>query len=200
MAGGTAYGVILNDRAERDRMSAAFARQPYARPPEAPVLYIKPRNTLQRSGGTVAVPGAVVVGSTLALAFGPERGVPIAAALAIDLFEPHESYYRPAIRERCRDGFLPLGAFVDWSEAMAEQEVVTMINGVEAHRWSLSRLARDPRLLAREVDGFMTLADGDILLVGLPGDAARAEAGQTIEVTAAGFPRLTVRLIAEDAA
>lgn len=203
MIGGTAYGTILNDRVELDRRGASFAEAPYQKAPDAPVLYIKPRNTFAASGSAVAVPAdlaEVEVAPTLALLFGERPNVPIAAALALDICEPHESYYRPAIRQRCRDGFLPLGRFADWHADLAGLTIRTAIDGAPAHEWSLDRLLRGPLALAETLRPFMSLVDGDVLLVGLPGDAPRARAGQAIRVEAATLPALAITLVSETAA
>lgn len=200
MVGGTAYGVILNDRMERERLEETFTQPPYGKPPMAPVLYIKPRNTFAQSGTSVSAPGALAVGATIALSFGDDSGVPVAACLAIDLFLPHQSYYRPAIRERCRDGFLPLGRWAPWDPTLLEGDIVTSIDGAVTHRWNLSRLHRPPLDLMRDVGEFMTLSDGDLLLLGIAADAPLANPGQRIDVDLAGFPPLSVSLVEEPSA
>ena len=68
---------------------------------------------------------------------------------------------------------------------------------IEVYRWTLGRLARGPLTLARKLSGFMTLVDGDLLLVGIPGDPPIARAGQDIVVTAAGSADLANALSAE---
>lgn len=200
MISGTAYGVALNDRNERAALAEAFVQPPYGKAPVAPVLYIKPRNTFAHSESVITLPNdvsAVCVGTTLGALFSYRSGAPVSAALAVDLFEAHNSYYRPAIRQRCRDGFLPLGRFEAWSDAFGDLEIVTRIDGVEAHRWSLARLDRAPRALIAELQAFMTLADGDLLLLGLAGDAPLAHAGQRIEVSANGFAPIRIELASE---
>ena len=67
---GTVYGVILNVRQELERLGDALTRAPYGKPPEAPVLYIKPPNTVLPGGGDVPAPAdveALQLGATLAL-------------------------------------------------------------------------------------------------------------------------------------
>lgn len=198
MIGGTAYGVALNDRAHLAELAEALTQAPYGKPPIAPILYVKPRNCFAANGSAVTIPAEfseVAVGATIAI----ERAMSGAsvARLAVDLFAPHVSFYRPAIAERCRDGFLPLGPAVAMPANLATVEIVTSIDGVERHRWNLSRLVRDPATLAHDVSTFMTLAPGDMLLSGTAGDAPHARAGETIEVIAEGFPALTISLVAE---
>lgn len=196
---GTVYGVVLNDRAELARREAEFSEKPYGRPPLAPVLYIKPRNTWN-AGGEVALPDAlqaVEAAATLALIFGPTWGIPVAAALAIDVSEPHTSVYRPAIRQRCRDGFLPVGSASPWSADFASLEISTKVDGVEVRSWSLKNLLRSPLDLASELSRFMTLAPGDVLLVGLPDRPPLVRCGQSITVEAAGLASLSTTIVQE---
>lgn len=200
MVDGTVYGVILNDRQELAALAQAFAQPPYAAPPKAPVLYIKPRNSFAGDTSAVALAaeiGEVTAAATLALRFGP-AGRPTGARLALDLSEPHTSYYRPAIRERCRDGFLPLGA--PGPLPTGAETIVTHINDREAHRWSLDRLARSIDDLVAEIAGFMSFQPGDLLLVGLPGDAPRAGRGDRIAIACAGYGPIAATLRGEDAA
>ena len=54
MIAGTIYGVALNDREQDTRLAAAFEKPPHNKPPQRPVLYIKPRNCLM--GDTASIP------------------------------------------------------------------------------------------------------------------------------------------------
>ncbi len=194
---GTAYGVVLNDRAEREALAAALVEKPYQSPPQAPVIYIKPGPCLSSGGAPVPVPveaPELTVAATVALLFG--TGGVAAAALALDVSLPGGDYYRPDIARRCRDGFLPLGAF---GNPALPDEIVTFVDGAEVHRWRLERLVRDAGRLIADLSSFMTLRPGDLLLVGLPGDPPTARAGQSIRVQAAGLPDLSTMLVAEAA-
>ena len=211
MIAGTVYGVVLNDRTERETLAGTFGAPPYKAPPKAPVLYIKSRNTFNVSGAPVALPSGlreVEAAATLGLLFGRDAakcdaasalGYVAAACLALDVCEPQENYYRPAVRQRCRDGFLPLGEFAPLDPALLNSEIVTAVDGKEAHRWNLSRLARDAATLIADITDFMTLSAGDLLLIGLPHDAPRVKAGQRVTVTSAELPALETVFVREDA-
>jgi 5-oxopent-3-ene-1,2,5-tricarboxylate decarboxylase/2-hydroxyhepta-2,4-diene-1,7-dioate isomerase len=205
MMRGTIYGVALNDAEERGVLTQAFAQPPYRAPPAAPVLYIKSRNTVVPGGGETGLDGltAVRVAATIGLVFGrdaacvrPEAalGHIAAAALVLDLSEPWANYYRPAVRQSCRDGFLPVGALAAFHPDLLGGEIVTRIDGAEVHRWSPARLVRDAATLIADVSAFMTLAAGDTLLIGLPHDAPTARAGQRLEAHVAGLASVTVTL------
>ena len=53
---GTVYGTLLNHRDALAALGDAVHAAPYKAPPKAPVLYIKPRNTLAGHGVPVVVP------------------------------------------------------------------------------------------------------------------------------------------------
>lgn len=200
---GTIYGVALNDREQLSRLAEAFGDAPYKTPPQAPVVYIKPRQCLCERGAGVPLPAGVdrlVAAPTLALLFARDavRLSPDevwnhvgAAGLALDVSVPEPSFYRPPVAQICRDSFLPIGA---WRAPHAPSEIVTFLEGREAHRWPLSRLARPIRTLVADLSQFMTLKAGDILLVGLPGDAPQIASGTQVRVEADGMPALTTHV------
>jgi 5-oxopent-3-ene-1,2,5-tricarboxylate decarboxylase/2-hydroxyhepta-2,4-diene-1,7-dioate isomerase len=195
MIAGAVYGVVLNDQAQIAALGEQLREPPYGRPPVAPVMYIKPRTCIRTFGAATPVAaelGELEAAATLGLLFDDRGGIG-AACLALDVSEPHASYYRPAIRQRCRDGFLPLGAATAFSEAMASTEILTRVNGRIAHRWSLDRLVRDIPTLIADIGSFMTFQPGDLLLAGLAGDAPKVRVGDRVEVEAAGLPTLKAR-------
>jgi 5-oxopent-3-ene-1,2,5-tricarboxylate decarboxylase/2-hydroxyhepta-2,4-diene-1,7-dioate isomerase len=212
MIAGTIYGVVLNDREQREQLAVLFEAPPYKAPPQRPVLYIKSRNCIATGGGTVLLPPdltQVEAAPTLGLLIGRDaRRVTAQAALshvagaclALDVCEPQDNFYRPPVRQRCRDGFLPLGEVGAFSAALLDCDIETRINDAVAQTWSPRRLLRDAATLIADVSAFMTLAAGDLLLVGLPHDAPRAQAGDHINVRAGFLPGLTARFRAEVAA
>lgn len=203
MIGGIAYGVLLNDRRQLRELGSRLDDAPYLGAPQAPVMFIKPRTCFRFHGAAIPLPEElerVEVAATLGLLFGrdvtkalPESALSgvAAACLAIDVCEPHDTLHRPAIRQRCRDGFLPLGAFTAFEPAFATADIHTAIDGGRRHAWSLSDLARPIPELVAAITEFMTLRAGDLLMVGLPGDAPTVEGGEQIEVTAQGIPALS---------
>jgi len=117
---GTIYGVALNDRRLLGGRLDEFNQPPYQKPPQKPVLFIKTPNTLNRDGGQVAQPRGerLQPGPTLAVVIGRDASrVKAADALAHiagymignEFSLPEDSYYRPAVKAKCRDGFCALG-------------------------------------------------------------------------------------------
>ncbi len=199
---GTVYGVVLNDRASPARIgNDALEAAPYKGAPLAPALYIKPAGTRVQGGSVVRLPvgaTAVEVGATCGMVMGraaARLGVESAldavtgVVLAADLSLPHASYYRPAIREKCFDGALPLGP-VQLLGDLARLSLTTRIDGVVVEERSLADLLRDPAHLLADVTGFMTLAEGDVLLVGVSYMAPQAVAGSRVSIHAGALGTL----------
>ncbi|MGU7780890.1 fumarylacetoacetate hydrolase family protein [Burkholderia sp. PU8-34] len=211
---GTVYGALLNERAALDALGDATHQPPYGRPPQAPVLYIKPANTVVPDGSAVAVPAgvdALEIGASVAVVFS-RRATRVAAAqaldyvhgftLASDVSVPHPDYYRPAVRYKCRDGFCPLGPAIVPAGALADVDAIRLsvrIDGAEVLAASTATLIRPVRQLIADVSAFMSFDAGDVLLLGVPGGAPRAKAGSRIEIAADGIGTLWHALVAEDA-
>ena len=194
---GTVYGAILNDAASLAAIGDLEA-PPYKGAPKAPALYIKPTNTLLASGECVSLPAgekAVEVAATVGLVIGrtvactePSRALDHVAGLvlAADLSLPHASYYRPAIREKCFDGALPIGDVRPYVD-IAGLTLVTSIDGEIIDRRTFNDLIRTPAQLLAEVSGWMALSAGDVLLVGIRYQAPQARVGQSVQIRAEGL-------------
>ncbi|MCL2656233.1 MAG: fumarylacetoacetate hydrolase family protein [Betaproteobacteria bacterium] len=194
------YGVILNDAASLKKIGS-LDEAPYKGAPKAPVLYIKPANTQVADGAVVTLPAgasAVEIGATLGLVMGRAASRLSAdnalaavegVVLAGDLSLPHSSYYRPAIREKCFDGSLPLGALKPLGD-IAKLTLVTEIDGQIVAQRAFADLIRPPAQLLADVTEFMTLARGDILLVGVSYMAPQAAAGSQVKISADGLGSL----------
>lgn len=198
---GTVYGVILNDAASVQKIGS-LAEAPYKGAPKAPALYIKPANTRAACGAAVNLPGdakTVEVAATIGLVMGRAAGRLCAEnaldavagiVLAADLSLPHASYYRPAIREKCFDGSLPLSSvkpLVDIGQLVLNTE----IDGKVVESRSLAGLIRQPAQLLADVTEFMSLRQGDVLLVGVSYQAPQAAAGSKITLSADGVGSLS---------
>src|SRR5690349_5562155 len=70
---GVVYGTLLNHRPALAALGDAVNQPPYQAPPRAPVLYLKPRNTLAGDGDDVVVPSdapELQVGASLGIVVG----------------------------------------------------------------------------------------------------------------------------------
>ena len=200
LVNGTVYGVILNDTVSVQKIGS-LDEAPYKGAPKAPALYIKPANTRVACGSAVELPvGAerVEVAATVGLVMGRAAGRLTAGnaleavagiVLAADLSLPHASYYRPAIREKCFDGALPISSVKPLSD-LAGLVLTTEIDGQVVDTRSLNDLIRSPAKLLADVTEWMTLNQGDVLLVGVRYMAPQAKAGSVVRVGAEGLGSL----------
>jgi 5-oxopent-3-ene-1,2,5-tricarboxylate decarboxylase/2-hydroxyhepta-2,4-diene-1,7-dioate isomerase len=87
--------------------------------------------------------------------------------LAIDLTEPGDDFFRPPIREKCRDGFLPIGPSIVPRSSIADLERISVsleIDGTQVASFGLQdRIPAIARLI-EQMSEFMTLRTGDVLL------------------------------------
>ncbi len=213
---GSVYGALLNHAPQLAALGDAAHQAPHKAPPRAPVLQVKPRNTLVGQGAAVVVPAGVAaleVGATLAVVIGSvARRVAEGDALrhvagymvAMDLCVPHASHYRPAARERARDGFCPLGtAQMVPASAVPQPDtlrVLVFIDDVLVHDTDSAQRVRGVARLICDVSEFMTLHAGDVLLLGAAHGAPLARAGQSVAVAIEGIGRLSIQLFAEQVA
>lgn len=199
----TVYGVLLNDRSTLQRLMPQFDSAPYKAAPRAPVLYIKPRNTFAGNHAAVTIPadpGEVRIDATIGLVIGSTATrVPASKAMehvagfvvVSDVTLPHENYYRPAIRQRDRDGFCPMGEVVaahyfDLNQATLHIE----INGKPVYERRLDQLVRPAAQLIADVTEFMTLSVGDVLLLGAGEGSPVARPGDAVRITVPGLGTL----------
>ena len=206
MISGTIYGTALNDREEHARLAVAFEQSPYNAPPRRPVLYIKPRNCLMGDARVIPLPSdlaCIEAAPSLGLLMGRDTSrVPVQSALdcvagaclALDVGEPEGSYYRPPVRQRCRDGFLRVGPMAAFELRHLRDPIDVCVNDKVVGYWSMDRLVRDAAQLIADISCFMTLAAGDLLLTGLPHDAPRLADGDGIELRAARLPALVAQV------
>ncbi|MEB5750860.1 4-hydroxyphenylacetate degradation bifunctional isomerase/decarboxylase [Leclercia adecarboxylata] len=196
----TVFAVALNHRSQVDAWRDAFNQPPYNTPPKTAVWFIKPRNTLIRAGDAIPHPEGeqVLSGATVALIVGktaskvsPEDAADYIAgyALANEVSLPEESFYRPAIKAKCRDGFCPLGelAAVDNVDNL---NIITEINGREADHWNTADLQRNAAELLSALSEFATLNPGDAILLGTPHSRVPLQPGDRVRILAEGFPPL----------
>jgi 5-oxopent-3-ene-1,2,5-tricarboxylate decarboxylase/2-hydroxyhepta-2,4-diene-1,7-dioate isomerase len=210
----TVYGTLLNFRDALDALGAAVHQPPYKAPPKAPILYIKPRNTIAADGDAVIVPSgveALEVGASLGLVIGRTAcrvaeaealGVVSGYVVVNDVSVPHASYYRPSMRFKCRDGFCPIGAPVVRA-AVANPNALTLrieVDGIEVRRASASDLIRPIGRLLADVTEFMTLHPGDVLMIGVPARAPQVRAGQRSRIVIDGVGSLANDYVPEAAA
>jgi 5-oxopent-3-ene-1,2,5-tricarboxylate decarboxylase/2-hydroxyhepta-2,4-diene-1,7-dioate isomerase len=208
---GAVYGTLLNHRSALTELGSRAAQPPYNAPPRAPVLYIKPRNTLAASGEAVEIPAGMSeleVGPCLGLVIGrtacavPEKRAlhHVAGYLIVnDVSVPHDTFYRPSIRFKARDGFCPLGPAVVPRDAIDDPDALilrTYVDGVLVQTSSTDDLVRPAARLLADVTEFMTLFPGDVLALGVARPAPRVRGGQCVDIVADALGTLSNEFVA----
>ncbi len=202
---GTVYGTLLNSQGEWDALRAQMDQPPYKAPPKAPVLYVKTANTWSAHGAAIPVPAhvpQVEVGATIAMVMGIAPRTVAGYVLMNDLSVPHASFFRPPVRFKCLDGFLGIGAgLVPPAEAgdPARFKLEVRINGELKQSFDFATLVRPAAQLLEDVNEFMTLQPGDVLMLGCGPSRPLAKAGDRIEISAPGFATLANTLVQEAA-
>ena len=207
---GAVYGILLNHRSALNELGGKAGLPPYNAPPRAPVLYIKPRNTLAASGDAVEIPDGMSeleVGPCLGLVIGrtacnvPEEGAlhHVAGYLMVnDVSVPHDTFYRPSIRFKARDGFCPMGPAVVPRDAIVDPDALalrTYVDGVLVQTSSTADLVRSTARLLADVSEFMTLIPGDVLALGVAWPAPRVRAGQRVDIVADALGTLSNQFV-----
>ncbi|MBI2768317.1 MAG: fumarylacetoacetate hydrolase family protein [Burkholderiales bacterium] len=201
---GTVYGTLLNFKAEAAAWAPKMTEAPYKAPPKAPVLYIKPANTWSNEGAAIPVPAnvpEVEVGATIAMVM-KQPGELAGYVLMNDLSVPHASFFRPPVKFKCLDGFLGVGSQMLPAGPQVDASAFTLevkINGEVKQTVRFSELVRGAPQLLADVNEFMTLGAGDVLMLGCDANRPLAKVGDVIEISAPGLGTLTNTLVAEAA-
>jgi 5-oxopent-3-ene-1,2,5-tricarboxylate decarboxylase / 2-hydroxyhepta-2,4-diene-1,7-dioate isomerase len=211
---GTLYGTLLNHRSAMEALGDAANRAPYGAAPKAPVLYIKPRNTLAPPGCIVRIPAGtpeLEVGACVGLVIGrtacrvtESRALDFAAGYLIvaDVSVPHPNYHRPSVRFKARDGYCPLGPAVTARAAIANPDALGVrvyIDDALVQAADTADLIRPASRLLADVTEFMTLAPGDVLTLGAAAPAPRVRTGQTLRIDIDGLGSLSVPFMEDGA-
>ncbi len=215
---GIVYGALMNHRPALAALGDAVNEAPYKAPPVAPVLYQKPRNTLASHGATIVVPAgddgaqALELGASLGIVISRTASrVSVADALdhvagylAVgDLCLPHDSFYRPSLRFRARDGFCPLGPAVTPREQIANPDALgvrVFIDDQLVQQTTTGDRIRGVAQLLADITDFMTLSPGDVVLLGVAHGAPRVKPGQQSRIEIDGLAPLANRYVAEEGA
>lgn len=206
---GTVYGVLMNHRAALAALGEAAHQPPYKAPPKAPVLYVKPRNTLVPPGAPIRIDdpaGELEVGAALGIVIG-RTACRVAEGEALDFVAgytivadcslPHDSYFRPAIRFKARDGSCAIGPKVTARADIADADALgvrVLVDGRPVHTAGTGGTVRGVARLVSDISEFMTLAPGDLLLAGVAPGSPRVGAGASLAIEIDGLGRLEVRI------
>lgn len=214
VASGTLFGVALNYQGLLDQHLAAFQQAPYQQPPTKPVLFIKTPNTRNAHAGVVLQPAGerlqpgpalgVVIGQRASRISLENAMAHVAGYVVVNEFSlPEDSYYRPAVKAKCRDGFCALGPQLVARDQVANPNQLSLklfVNGELRQESSTADWVRDIPQLIAEISEFMTLYPGDVLITGTPQGRVDVQPGDQVEVDITGIGRLSNTIAAEASA
>jgi len=201
---GTVYGTLMNFRGELEALGDKMNEPPYKAPPKAPVLYVKPANTWTENGGAIALPAnvpEVEIGATVAMVMKSAREIE-GFVLMNDVSIPHESLFRPPVKFKCLDGFLGIGDRIRARNEAGDPAVFKLevrVNGELKQTVRFSQLVRSADKLLADVSEFMTLGEGDMLMLGCDLGRPRVKVGDTVLISMPALGTLTNLFVAEAA-
>lgn len=211
-AAGTLFGVALNYQGLLRSRLEEFQQPPYQKPPVKPVLFIKTANTRNGHGLPVVFPAGVerlqpgpalgvVIGKDASRVSEVEAMSHVAGYLIVNEFSlPEDSYYRPAVKAKCRDGFCPIGPELVPTSQIANPNALGIrlfVNGELRQQNSTANWVRSIPQLIAELSEFMTLHQGDVLITGTPEGRVDVLPGDTVAVEIDGLGRLVNTVVAE---
>jgi 5-oxopent-3-ene-1,2,5-tricarboxylate decarboxylase/2-hydroxyhepta-2,4-diene-1,7-dioate isomerase len=174
--------------------------------PEEPALFWKPNNTLLPHKGTVLYPrGATFVHYEVELAVVVGRPMKrvkekdaldyvLGYTIANDLVARDfvKDTFRPPIRAKGRDTFLPLGPFLVVEEVEDPQNLWlrAYVNGELRQEGHTSRMLYSVAELLAFISEFMTLEPYDVLLTGTPKGVSRVRPGDVMRLEVEGLEAL----------
>jgi 5-oxopent-3-ene-1,2,5-tricarboxylate decarboxylase/2-hydroxyhepta-2,4-diene-1,7-dioate isomerase len=211
-AAGTLFGVALNYQGLLRSRLEEFQQPPYQKPPVKPVLFIKTANTRNGHDQPVVFPAGVerlqpgpalgvVIGKDASRVSEAEAMNHVAGYLIVNEFSlPEDSYYRPAVKAKCRDGFCPIGPELVPASQIANPNALgirLLVNGELRQQNSTANWVRNIPQLIAELSEFMTLHQGDVLITGTPEGRVDVQPGDTVAVEIDGLGRLVNTVVAE---
>lgn len=211
VAQGTLFGVALNYRGLLESRLPEFNEPPYQKPPVKPVLFIKTPNTRNHDGGAVPFPAGerlqpgpalgVVIGRDASRVSAEDALAHVAGYVIVNEFSlPETSYYRPAVKAKCRDGFCVLSDELVPTESIGNPHALGIrlrVNGELRQENSTANLVRSIPQLIAEISEFMTLHEGDVLITGTPEGRVDVQPGDEVVVEIDGLGRLANTVVAE---
>ncbi len=150
-----------------------------------PALFLKPPSALAGDGDDIPVPAGLVVEVLPCLAVSMGGTVRVAADITLPALLP--TLYRPPVRAKGRDGFLPVGGGgVSVKGLGSPVQWAVTVNGTEVAGGDSEGIIEHHRRIVEEATSFMTLKDDDLVLVAL-GPGAAVERGQPVRVDVGGI-------------
>ena len=181
------------------------------KPPDKPVIFMKPANAILASGGMVVIPAyskdchheielAVLIGKqakaiSAEQAFAHVAGYGVALDLTLrDVQNAQKEKGLPWEIAKAFDTSCPLSAFVSKDQVTNPQnlQLKLTVNGNLRQDGNTCDMMLSIAELIAAVSSYFTLEEGDILLTGTPAGVGRIASGDRLEASIAQIGSLTV--------
>ena len=187
----------LNYAEHYTRIEDTFHHPPYKKPPQQPVFFIKPPNTLAGHLSNVPAPDYadnIYTGAGLAFVIGRpasrvsrEEGFDYVTGYTIfnDFTLAEDSYFRPPVKTKCLDGSGPTGPFIVAREEVTDPHALTIktvVNGEVRQSASSADLRLDIPAIIEALTEFMTLPTGMVVVSGFPAGRVAVKPGDEVSV------------------
>jgi 2-keto-4-pentenoate hydratase/2-oxohepta-3-ene-1,7-dioic acid hydratase in catechol pathway len=186
------------------------------RPPNEPVVFLKPASCLVHDGGRVLIPPgvanvhwetelAVVVGSALHRAASEAEAMRAVLGYAVfldmtarDLQAEAKRNGLPWTLSKGMDTFGPISEVVPAAQAPAWDtlELELRVNGEVRQKGATRDMIHGVPKILRHVSRFMTLEPGDVIATGTPAGVAACKPGDVLEAALTGVAKLRVTVVA----
>lgn len=205
---GHIFGIALNYKCLYESLKSAFNEKPYIKAPIKPIVFIKTPNTRNVDQGQVlkqknqilqAGPSlGVLIGKSTSRVSQTEALEHIAGYVVVNEFSiPEDSYYRPAIKAKCQDGFCAIGDVVakEQVQQINQLKLSVWVNGELKQQGTTANWIRSPEQLIAEISDYMTLNEGDIILTGTPLGRVDLENGDIVTVEIEQLGKVTNQVL-----
>ena len=111
------------------------------------------------------------------------------------------NHFRPPIKPKNFDTFLPMGPFLVPAERVPDPQdlaIRTLVNGEVRQEGNTRDMIHSVAGLIAYISEFMTLGPGDVLLTGTPKGISQVHAGDVLRCEVGDFPALENTVIAEE--
>lgn len=186
------------------RNYAAHAAEMGGKPPETPLIFLKPSTTVIGPNAAIALPPSsnqVDYEGELAVVIGqPVKKVPAARAASVVLgytiandvtARDQQKADGQFTRAKSYDTFCPLGPWIETAVDPSDLDIRTEVDGQVKQDASTAQLVHTIPELIEFVSNIMTLLPGDVILTGTPEGVGPLSDGQQVSVTIEGIGTLT---------
>lgn len=172
--------------------------------PVAPLIFLKPPNTVIGTGDAIVLPKdagrvdfegeiGLVIGTKIKKASPQQASAAVRGVVAVNDVSARDWQKGDGQwwRAKGSDTFCPIGPEKQGNVDLTTLEVVTRLNGEEVQRGSASEMVFPIAELIAHITTVMTLEPGDVVLTGTPAGVRALAPGDVVEVEVPGWSKVS---------